>query len=108
MAELRIEQEKIVQLKRFTNVDSIFPEVYTIDTLQSSSKLPLSANQGRILGEAIEELRVSIGSLYEDIGSLERDIDNKVSKIPGKGLSSNDFTNEYESILSNPWDEDIE
>lgn len=30
-------------------------------------------------------------------------VDNKVDKETGKGLSTNDFTNEYKSILDDPW-----
>lgn len=29
--------------------------------------------------------------------------DTKVDKITGKGLSTNDFTDEYKGILDNPW-----
>lgn len=38
-----------------------------------------------------------------EIEALNALIDTKVDKIDGKGLSTNDFTNEYKLILDNPW-----
>lgn len=35
------------------------------------------------------------------------DLNNKVDKVEGKGLSTNDFTDEYKDILDNPWAETI-
>lgn len=41
----------------------------------------------------------------EAMGAL---VNTKVDKVAGKGLSSNDFTDEYKGILDNPWGETIE
>lgn len=42
--------------------------------------------------------------IYPDVSKLAQDMENKVDKIPGMGLSSNDFTNELKSELEGLWD----
>lgn len=42
------------------------------------------------------------------LSQCKQDINNKVDKEEGKGLSTNDFTNTYKDILDNPWGETIE
>ena len=42
-----------------------------------------------------------ISNLIETVTNLLNEIDNKVSKVTGKGLSQNDFTDEYKSKLDN-------
>lgn len=42
-----------------------------------------------------------ISGLIATMESLLKEINNKVSKVTGKGLSQNDFTNEYKSKLDN-------
>ena len=42
-----------------------------------------------------------ISNLIETATNLLNEIDNKVSKVTGKGLSQNDFTDEYKSKLDN-------
>lgn len=39
--------------------------------------------------------------VVNNLSVLHLKIDNKVEKIPGKGLSTNDFTNAYKSKLDN-------
>lgn len=51
---------------------------------------------------------VTKDDLETEIDALEADIDTKVTKVEGKGLSTNDFTNDYKGILDNPWGETIE
>lgn len=43
-----------------------------------------------------------------EVDTLDTLIDTKVDKVEGKGLSTNDSTDEYKGILDNPWGETIE
>lgn len=61
-----------------------------VDNLESDSvDKPLSAHQGKVLDSKISENTNSIKGLNSD----------KVDKIEGKGLSSNDYTNEEKTKL---------
>lgn len=63
------------------NLDSKVNVSDVVNALNNNSTTkPLSANQGRLLNNAVN---------------------NKVDKISGKGLSTNDFDNEYKSKLDN-------
>lgn len=44
----------------------------------------------------------------DELEAMDALVDTKVDKVAGKGLSSNDFTDEYKDILDNPWGETIE
>ena len=44
----------------------------------------------------------------DELEAMDALVDTKVDKVAGKGLSSNDFTDEYRGILDNPWGETIE
>lgn len=44
----------------------------------------------------------------DELEAMDALVDTKVDKVAGKGLSSNDFTDEYKGILDNPWGETIE
>lgn len=46
--------------------------------------------------------------LETEVDALDAVIDTKVDKVAGKGLSANDFTDDYKGILDNPWGETIE
>lgn len=64
------------------NVSSI------VDNLTSTAaNQPLSAKQGKVLNDLITELTSALGG--------------KVDKVSGKGLSTNDFTDNYKSTLDN-------
>lgn len=91
-------------------------------TLYIISNKPLIYFNGQIYGQSsgteyvagdnitIEDNVISADS-YDDselksrLDSLESD---KVDKEDGKGLSTEDFTNDYKGILDNPWGETIE
>lgn len=51
---------------------------------------------------------VTSDTLNTEVEALDALIDTKVTKIEGKGLSANDFTDDYKGILDNPWGETIE
>ena len=66
-------------------------------------------------GTSWEEVGVTDLSDYITKTELETEkdaidavIDTKVDKTVGKGLSANDFTDDYKDILDNPWGETIE
>lgn len=59
----------------------------TDSLISASADKPLSAKQGKVLNELISALTDSL--------------DNKVDKISGKGLSSNDYTDEEKAKLQN-------
>lgn len=60
------------------------------------------------VGDADLSNYVTRSELDNEINAIDALIDTKVDKISGKGLSTNDFTNEYKDILDNPWAETIE
>lgn len=49
----------------------------------------------------LEDYVISKTEHDKDIATLQGDIDNKVTKEDGKGLSTNDFTSEYKTKLDN-------
>lgn len=55
--------------------------------------------------ERVEQLELET---IDSIDALEAIVDTKVEKVIGKGLSTNDFTDNYKIILDNPWGETIE
>lgn len=59
----------------------------TDSLISTSADKPLSAKQGKVLNELISALTDSL--------------DNKVDKVSGKGLSSNDYTDEEKAKLQN-------
>lgn len=51
---------------------------------------------------------VAQDELETEVSSLNSSLATKVDKVTGKGLSTNDFTSTYKSILDNPWGTTIE
>lgn len=47
-------------------------------------------------------------TLDTELDAIEAVVDTKIDKVSGKGLSTNDFTDDYKGILDNPWGETIE
>ena len=54
------------------------------------------------------EEQVTKSEFDTELDALDAVIDTKVDKVAGKGLSANDFTDDYKGILDNPWGETIE
>lgn len=54
------------------------------------------------------EEQVTNSEFDTEMDALDAVIDTKVDKVAGKGLSANDFTDDYKGILDNPWGETIE
>lgn len=54
------------------------------------------------------EEQATNSELETEVDALDAVIDTKVDKVVGKGLSANDFTDDYKGILDNPWGETIE
>lgn len=57
--------------------------------------------QARIDGDSTlqQEFNAIIQTLQDDVDALELQIANKVDKVTGKGLSTNDFTNAYKALV---------
>lgn len=49
--------------------------------------------------DAIDEVVGSASEKFNSLGEIETELENKVDKVSGKGLSSNDFTNEYKDKI---------
>lgn len=47
--------------------------------------------------EAVDDVIGSASEDFNSLGEIETAVKNKVDKVSGKGLSTNDFTNEYKS-----------
>ncbi len=45
--------------------------------------------------EAVDDVIGSASETFNTLGEIETAVNNKVDKVDGKGLSTNDFTNEY-------------
>ena len=67
------------------------------------SWLPVGDETGEIaeIEEELQRLAETVGTQGEAIGTLQTDLGNKVDKVEGKVLSSNDFTDELKEKLDN-------
>lgn len=82
---------------------------YGIATLDSNGKVPTSQLPADIGGSSLE-IGETTGTAYDgakgkknadDIIALTTTVGNKVDKVTGKGLSTNDYTNEDKTKLNN-------
>ena len=58
--------------------------------------------------EEVGDTNLSNYVTKDELEAMDALVSTKVDKVAGKGLSSNDFTDEYRGILDNPWGETIE
>ncbi|MEE1301715.1 MAG: hypothetical protein UHD64_02940 [Bacteroidales bacterium] len=49
------------------------------------------------VNERVDELIGGASGTFDTLGEIETTVKNKVDKVSGKGLSTNDFTNDYKS-----------
>src|SRR5699024_8041248 len=47
----------------------------------------------------VTELQGTVSDVKGTVGTLQTNLNNKVDKVQGKGLSTNDFTNAYKTKL---------
>lgn len=106
-----------------TLIESVTTSKVSVDDIvdnliSTSEKKPLSANQGRVINELIDALKLvvngkadvseiptipeNLSSFKNDVGYLteHQSLDGKVDKISGKMLSSNDYTDDEKTKLS--------
>jgi hypothetical protein len=50
--------------------------------------------------EAVDEVIGGASGTFDTLGEIETAVKNKVDKVTGKGLSTNDFTNEYKNKIN--------
>lgn len=77
--------------------------------MTSSTDIPLSSLSSSISQEALarqqgdsmlqQEFNAIAQALQDDVDMVETQIGNKVDKVAGKGLSTNDFTNAYKALV---------
>lgn len=77
--------------------------------MTSSTDIPLSSLSSSISQEALDrqqgdsqlqqEFNAITQALQDDVDMIETQIGNKVDKVAGKGLSTNDFTNAYKALV---------
>lgn len=84
-----VRAQKLYTYKNITNI-TISDELASVDVTYKKD-----------LDSEHESIRKEITDLIAKVGDLLIDIDNKVQKVTGKGLSQNDFTNEYKAKLDN-------
>lgn len=84
------------------------------DLIHNDTDKPLSANQGKNLKTQVDtkasntslnnvktELKGDIANVENEINSINTTLNTKVDKIPGKSLSSNDYTTSDKEKLAN-------
>ena len=47
----------------------------------------------------VTELQGTVSDVEGTVGTLQTNLNNKVDKVQGKGLSTNDFTNAYKTKI---------
>lgn len=52
-----------------------------------------------LVNERVDELINGASGTFDTLGEIETAVNNKVDKVSGKGLSTNDFTNAYKTKL---------
>ena len=82
-----------------TTAESVDEALGTIDQKVESNTQNINNNTNNIELNArnIEDLQTAVAENSSDIENLENAVANKVDKVTGKGLSTNDFTNEYKN-----------
>lgn len=73
-----------------------------VDNTSDTNK-PVSTAQAAAIKVVQDDLTHLDQNLAQEIKERISADDTKVDKITGKGLSTNDFTDEYKGILDNPW-----
>lgn len=76
------------------NVSTLTQSVSTLDTTVDELNTTVEG-----LETDVTELQGTVSDVEETVGTLQTNLNNKVDKVQGKGLSTNDFTNEYKTKL---------
>lgn len=82
-----IQQLQNKQQETETNIETLQEKVNTLETDNTQNKADIST------------LKSDNTTNKENISTLQEQVSNKVDKVEGKGLSTNDFTNEYKQKL---------
>ena len=102
-----IQQLQNKQQETETNVGTLQGKVNTLETDNTQNKENIeNLQEDNVQNKADistlkldnESNKTNISTLQENVSNLDT---NKVDKVEGKGLSSNDFTNEYKQKLDN-------
>ena len=76
------------------NVSTLTQSVSTLDTTVDGLNTTVEG-----LETDVTELQGTVSDVEETVGTLQTNLNNKVDKVQGKGLSTNDFTNAYKTKL---------
>ena len=76
------------------NVSTLTQSVSTLDTTVDGLNTKVEG-----LETDVTELQGTVSDVEESVSTLQTNLNNKVDKVQGKGLSTNDFTNAYKTKL---------
>ena len=76
------------------NVSTLTQSVSTLDTTVDGLNTKVEG-----LETDVTELQGTVSDVKGTVGTLQTNLNNKVDKVQGKGLSTNDFTNAYKTKL---------
>ena len=76
------------------NVSTLTQSVSTLDTTVDGLNTKVEG-----LETDVTELQGTVSDVKGTVGTLQTNLNNKVDKVQGKGLSTNDFTNTYKTKL---------
>lgn len=76
------------------NVSTLTQSVSTLDTTVDGLNTTVEG-----LETDVTELQGTVSDVKGTVGTLQTNLNNKVDKVQGKGLSTNDFTNAYKTKL---------
>lgn len=102
-------KNKPTNLSQFANDSDFIDETTLNDAIDGldesiglvSNKLASMQNDIASVSSSVNTLNGSVTALDSSVSTLSSSLSTKVDKETGKGLSSNDFTNDYKSLLDN-------
>ena len=101
----KLPKENVIRCSDLNNIENPYNGEFVY--CDQESKFYVYSNdygwQALIDSTALTRYTYSSGQIDNKITTVGNSINNKVDKVSGKQLSTNDFNNTYKDILDNPW-----
>lgn len=82
------------------NGEKIQENKVDIEKLKDFTEYQVGSIDGEVISTVVESNRDRIEELESKVNDPDSGLDNKVDKVEGKGLSTNDYTNEEKALLA--------
>lgn len=83
-----------------TNSEKIQENKVSIEKLKDFAEYQVGSIEGEVISTVVKSNRDRIEDLESKVNDPDGGLDNKVDKVEGKGLSTNDYTNEEKALLA--------